>query len=79
MHDPLTQAFVIPWRYRTEQWTTGKAWRYWVPFITIWHVDPELRGNDDSCGWFRPPLTNDQRDRIKTLASDEARDRKSVV
>ena len=73
MHDPLTQAFVIPWRYR---WSTlGKTkWRYWEPLITIWHKDPERHGSDDSCGWFTPPFTETQRDICKTLAGDEARD-----
>ena len=23
-------------------------------FITIWHVDPERNGTDDSCGWVFP-------------------------
>lgn len=34
MHDPLIEAFRIPW--------LG---------LTIWHVDPEKRGDDDSCDW----------------------------
>lgn len=73
MHDPHTQAFVIPYRYR---WSTlGKTpWRYWVPLFTIWHRDPERGGSDDSCGWFTPPFTEAQRDFIKQLAGDEARD-----
>lgn len=25
---------------------------YRAPFITIWHVDPEKDGSDDSCDWF---------------------------
>ena len=25
-------------------------------FITIWHVDPETDGTDDSCGWAWPKL-----------------------
>lgn len=72
MHDPLTQAFVIPWRYR---WSSlgNKPWRYWEPLITIWHKDPERRGSDDSCGWFRPKLNETQREICKNLAYDEAR------
>ncbi len=71
MHDPCTQAFVIPWRYR---WSTlGKTpWRYWEPLITIWHVDPERGGSDDSCGWSRPPLSATTREIVKSLAGDEA-------
>lgn len=52
MHDPMTQAFVIPWRYRTS--LLGKTpWRYWVPLITVWHVDPE-RGGFGRFVWMVP-------------------------
>lgn len=48
MHDPMTVAFEIkyPWK------TGSKAFRYHPTAITIWHVDPERDGSDDSCGWF---------------------------
>lgn len=73
MHDPLTQAFVIPWRYR---WSTlgSKPWRYWEPLITIWHKDPERGGSDDSCGWFTPPFSETTREIVKALSQDEARE-----
>lgn len=73
MHDPSTVAFTIPWRYR---WSSlgNKPWRYWVPLITIWHEDTERGGSDDSCGWFAPPFTETQREIVKVLAGDEARD-----
>lgn len=74
MHDPHTQAFVIPYGWRTETFKNGTRWRYWIPFITIWHVDPEHGGSDDSCGWFRPPFTAWQREMVKNLAQDEARE-----
>lgn len=74
MHDPMTQAFVIPYGWRTETFKNGTKWRYWKPLITIWHVDPERGGSDDSCGWFKPPFTKEQRDIVKALAGDEARD-----
>ena len=51
MHDPMTQVCQIkyPWpAYRG----TGIFSRYHEPIITIWHVDPETDGTDDSCGWF---------------------------
>lgn len=32
-----------------------------MPFITIWHHDPEKDGTDDSCGWFIRPRHADQR------------------
>jgi len=40
MHDPKTVAHEIK---------IGKTW-----LITIWHVDPETDGTDDSCGWPWP-------------------------
>lgn len=52
MHDPLTVAHEIrfPWREKPSKlWPKG----YRHPFITIWHKDPERRGSDDSCGWFK--------------------------
>lgn len=46
MHDPWTQAFDIP-NYKTRQRCP------WLPhLVTIWHVDPEKDGSDDSCDWF---------------------------
>lgn len=33
---------------------------YRNPFITIWHVDPEKDGTDDSCGWFKRARHLDQ-------------------
>lgn len=49
MHDPMTQAFVIryPW-FRRVKFGNG---RYHDEFITVWHVDPESDGSDDSCDW----------------------------
>lgn len=73
MHDPLTQAFVIPYGWRAEQFKSGKKWRYWKPLITIWHKDPERGGSDDSCGWSRPRLTAEQCSIVNSLAGDEAR------
>lgn len=72
MHDPSTQAFVIPWRYR---WSTlGKTpWRYWEPLITIWHRDPERDGSDDSCGWFAPKPGKIEKEIAESLAGDEVR------
>ena len=46
MHSPETVAFDIkyPWKSKNSM--------YRDTFITIWHVDPETDGTDDSCGWF---------------------------
>lgn len=73
MHDPDTQAFVVPYGWKNSSFPSGKRWRYWKPFITIWHHDPERKGSDDSCGWSRPHLSDAQLDICKSLASDEAR------
>lgn len=73
MHDPDTQAFVIPWRFRTME-MGGKPWRYWEPLITIWHHDPEIGGSDDSCGWFTPPFNATTKEIVNWLAQSEARE-----
>ena len=74
MHDPMTVAFRICWPwYRTYEFDKRKN-KYWRTMLTIWHVDPERDGSDDSCGWFRPPLTKVQKEIIHNLAGDEARD-----
>lgn len=48
MHDPMTVAHEIYLGSKEK-----KNGRYRTPFITIWHVDPEKDGTDDSCGWFK--------------------------
>lgn len=59
MHDPMTVAFEIkyPWLAYTKaerEARNGSEFfqNYRAPFITIWHVDPEVSGDDDSCDWF---------------------------
>ena len=65
MHDPSTVAFEIkfPW------WRTFHGKRYFAPFITIWHEDPETDGSDDSCGWFKRARHCDQ-DKLKAFEGD---------
>lgn len=51
MHDPMTIAHEIKSPFR------GKPSKFWPKgyrnsLVTIWHVDPERDGTDDSCGWF---------------------------
>lgn len=50
MHDPMTVAFEIksPINRRSEWFKDG----YRETLVTIWHVDPETDGSDDSCDWF---------------------------
>lgn len=38
--------------------------------ITVWHVDPETDGSDDSCGWSLPKLTAAERAEATLLISD---------
>lgn len=47
MHDPMTVAHEIYLGPKKK-----KNGHYRSPLITIWHVDPETDGTDDSCGWF---------------------------
>jgi hypothetical protein len=47
MHDPMTVAHEIYLGSKKR-----KNGNYRTPIITIWHVDPETDGTDDSCGWF---------------------------
>lgn len=63
MHDPLTQAFNF------GRW------------LTIWHCDPlkfingtTYRRDDDSCGWFTPPYSKDQKEKIEKLANEQFRE-----
>src|SRR5687767_14141855 len=69
MHDPMTVAFEIkyPWR----KYPKGDKYfpdGYREPFITVWHVDPEKRGSDDSCDWFGRRRKLNDRERALTEA-----------
>lgn len=87
MHDPKTVAFEIrrPWYdKRTKEQRDedrgkdrqGKfVFRYRPSWVTIWHVDPERDGTDNSCGWHSPKLTDKQFGRLKSAAWSEARER----
>lgn len=55
MHDPQTVAFEIFLGRKKK-----KNGEYRTPIFTIWHVDPENDGTDDSCGWFIRPRHSDQ-------------------
>lgn len=62
MHDPMTVAFDIksPFRGKPSQWSPKGYRETW---ITIWHVDPEADGTEDSCDWFgwKRPLSPEER------------------
>lgn len=56
MHDPMTVAHEIHLGPKKR-----KNGNYRSPFITIWHLDPEKDGTDDSCGWFKRARHVDQK------------------
>lgn len=75
MHDPMTVAFQIRSIFsRPLDPSRPHLGRYRNSLVTIWHVDPEKNGSDDSCGWSFPRLTKKQREQMKALAFHEARD-----
>lgn len=49
---------------RSQTWPNG----YRSPFVTIWHVDPECDGTDDSCGYSFVKLTPAQREKLRRAA-----------
>jgi hypothetical protein len=68
MHDPSTVAFQIPypWPWPRQNWGAREKQPPRETFITIWHVDPETDGTDDSCDWFGRGLSPTE----KTAAHD---------
>lgn len=65
MHDPMTVAHEIHWPRMPWQ----ERNKYRTAILTIWHVDPERDGSDDSCGWFMRARHCDQ-NKLKKIASD---------
>jgi len=39
--------------------------------LTVWHVDPEADGTDDSCGWSHPKLGPREKSLVKEMADWE--------
>lgn len=72
MHDPETVAFDIRWPFGGTRLKGGFVSR--PHFATIWHVDPQIGGSDDSCGWAYPRMSKKQRERVDNLAWWEARE-----
>ena len=72
MHDPMTVAFEIryPWRaYKNPRNDWERTYR--SSAITIWHVDPEKDGSDDSCDWFGRNLTNQEIEEADRLIDND--------
>ncbi len=72
MHDPLTVAFEIrsPFRDKPSK-LFPKGYRH--SLVTIWHSDPESEsdGSRDSCGWFHPPMSRAEREKIHRMGAQE--------
>jgi hypothetical protein len=73
MHDPMTVAFEIryPWKKYGKRGRTEFERNYREPFITVWHVDPEKDGSDDSCDWFGRRMTDREKAWAKSLIENE--------
>jgi hypothetical protein len=56
---------------RNRHWPEG----YRNTFLSIWHVDPEKDGTDDSCGWSRPKISKELREKLRNVAWSEGRNR----
>lgn len=69
MHDPQTLAWTIPNPFKWEK-NWDKKWRP-TSLIDVWHVDPELRGSDDSCGWGFCKQTDKQMEEMEKLGREE--------
>lgn len=62
MYDPNTVAHEINWPIKNKH-------GHKMTLITIWHVDPETDGTDDSCGWFCRSRHGDQ-EVLKKIVSE---------
>lgn len=58
-----------------DPWTVIRDFRIWKlgTVCTLWHLDPETDGTDNSCGYTYPRFTAHQRSLIRWLAENEAR------
>lgn len=66
------------WNHKLTEEQRAKSDRHWPrgyreTFITIWHVDPERGGSDDSCGYSYVRLNPNQRERLRNAAWHEGR------
>jgi hypothetical protein len=76
MHDPMTVAFEIrfPIKKRSVSEFDQRVYGKWMPrspIVTVWHVDPERDGSDDSCGWAFVKCSEADREWAKKAAKDE--------
>lgn len=78
MHDPMSVAFEIryPWLAYSKEKRAAHPKNdfiqtYRESFITVWHVDPERDGSDDSCDWFGRKRKLNPRERALYEALDD--------
>jgi hypothetical protein len=48
MHDPLSLAFQVPNPF-ARRYPWARRWGERPPLLAVWHKDPEVCGEDDSC------------------------------
>lgn len=79
MHDPMTVAFEIKNYLKPGKRTyfkDGSSYVYRESLITIWHNDPNISGDDDSC-WFGNRLEkeiNSYTRKVGTIQYDPTKD-----
>ncbi len=71
MHDPMSVAHEI-----RRPWKSDHGWRR--PILTIWHVDPEKDGSDDSCDWFGNRISKEELAYIENPHGDHACSREEL-
>lgn len=67
MHDPHTLAFSIKWPFTDRL------------LLTIWHVDPEKDGSDDSCDWFNHGKAEDKADPRRSAVYEAIWDMETIL
>jgi hypothetical protein len=71
MHDPSTLVLDINIPFTGKKNKKGGFIRYPKTLISIWHIDPESDGSDDSCDWFGGDMSDDLRERVKAEGAQE--------
>lgn len=73
MHDPATVAFDIrfPLFPKKHTFPNGEIYKSYPLLVTIWHIDPEIDGTDDSCGFTFPKLTETDKKIIDDILWNE--------
>lgn len=82
MHDPMTVAFEFRYPWRAHRHPRSDFEReYRAPWLVVWHRDPCVQGDDDSCGWSTPRFSPEEK-WVRALRGDLAflrRDEKAFM